>query len=102
MLRRKLVITGLSIFLPMLGNSWAGEMPSSDVSSAQQRVATALHAAPYFYDKHVQVSVQGNAVVLNGFVASAWDLQEAERIATEAAKPVKIIDSLTIKEGGNR
>src|ERR1700722_18324132 len=49
-----------------------------------ERVKAALHDDPYFYDKHVTVTVQRGDVVLGGFVFSAWDLQEAIRIAGKA------------------
>jgi osmotically-inducible protein OsmY len=36
----------------------------------RKRVKDALHSDPYFYDKHVTVSVKNGAVVLRGFVTS--------------------------------
>jgi osmotically-inducible protein OsmY len=66
------------------------------------RVKAALHADPYFYDKHVTVSVKRGAVVLGGFVFSDWDLRNALRIARRAAGDSPVIDNLSIKEGGQR
>jgi osmotically-inducible protein OsmY len=80
-------------------------MPGAAVSTdeeLQERVRTALHAAPYFYDEHVTVSVEQGAVVLRGFVFSDWDLQEAIRIAGEAAGDRRVIDNLSINQGGRR
>lgn len=67
-----------------------------------ERVKAALHAAPYFYDEHVTVTVEQGAVVLSGFVFSDWDLQEAIRIAGKAAGDRRVIDNLSIKQGGRR
>jgi hypothetical protein len=68
----------------------------------KNRVQSALHADPYFYDAHVTVSVENGAVVLRGFVFSEWDLRNAVRIAAKAAGDRKVIDNLSIKEGGRR
>jgi osmotically-inducible protein OsmY len=66
------------------------------------RVKTALHVDPYFYDKHVTVSVEKGSVVLRGFVFSAWQLQDALRIARKAAGNTPVVDNLSIKLGGGR
>ena len=65
-------------------------------------VKAALHTDPYFYDKHVTVSVEHGAVVLRGFVYSAWDLQDAIRIAGKAAGDRRVVDELSINQGGRR
>ena len=77
------------------GNGVAGE-------ELLKRVTAALHTAPYFYDRHVTVSIEGDSVVLRGFVFSDWDLIEALRIAKKAAGDRSVIDDLSIKEGGSR
>jgi osmotically-inducible protein OsmY len=66
----------------------------------EKRVKAALHSAPYFYDEHVTVSVEQGAVVLRGFVFSDSDLQDAIRIARQAAGDRPVIDNLSIKDGG--
>jgi osmotically-inducible protein OsmY len=66
----------------------------------QRRVTAALHDDPYFPDEHVTVSVDRGAVVLHGFVFSGWDLQDALRIAQKAAGSRRVIDNLSIEEGG--
>jgi len=66
----------------------------------QQRVSAALHAQPYFDDRHIDVSVRGGAVVLSGIVFSDWDLRDALRTARKAAGAIPVIDSLSIEEGG--
>jgi osmotically-inducible protein OsmY len=68
----------------------------------RKRVKQALHADPYFYDRHVTVSIEGGVVVLHGFVSSAWDLQDAIRIASKAAGDRRVIDKLSIELGGGR
>ena len=67
-----------------------------------KRVKDALHSDPYFYDEHVTVSVEKGAVVLHGFVSSEWDLRDAIRIASKAAGDRRVVDNLSIKEGGQR
>jgi osmotically-inducible protein OsmY len=68
----------------------------------RKRVKAALHANPYFYDEHVTVSVEQGAVVLRGFVFNDWDLREAIRIAGRVAGDRRVIDNLSIKQGGRR
>ena len=67
-----------------------------------ERVKTALHVDPYFYDEHVTVSVEQGVVVLRGFVFSDWDLRDAIRIASKAAGSRRVVDNLSIKQGGRR
>ena len=67
-----------------------------------ERVRSALQAAPYFLDRHVDVSVRDGNVILTGFVFSDWDLRDALRIAADAARPHRVIDDLRIEEGGRR
>jgi osmotically-inducible protein OsmY len=67
-----------------------------------KRVKDALHANPYFYDAHVTVSVEHGVVELRGFVDSAWDLQDAIRIAGTAAGGRRVVDNLSIQLGGSR
>jgi osmotically-inducible protein OsmY len=64
------------------------------------RVKTALHTDPYFYDRHVTVSVEKGSVVLGGFVFSGWELRDALRIARKAAGNTPVIDDLSIQLGG--
>ena len=47
----------------------------------RKRVKAALHADPYFYDRHVTVSIKSGRVVLNGFVFSDWDLRSGARVS---------------------
>jgi osmotically-inducible protein OsmY len=68
----------------------------------EKRVRAALHADPYFYDEHVTVSVEQGAVVLRGFVFSDWDQRQAIRIAGKVAGDRRVIDNLSIKQGGRR
>ncbi|HEY0746885.1 MAG TPA: BON domain-containing protein [Steroidobacteraceae bacterium] len=68
----------------------------------RQRVQSALHADPYFYDRHVKVAVKNGQVTLHGFVFSDWDLRNAVKIARDASGGAPVSDDLTIKEGGRR
>jgi osmotically-inducible protein OsmY len=63
------------------------------------RVKAALHADPYFYDRHVAVSIENGVVVLRGFVFSDWDLRQALSIARKAAGDKPVVDNLSIKQG---
>jgi len=88
-------------------NSGAGSISATQSANQadedlRNRVQTALHVDPYFYDAHVRVSVEKGSVVLNGFVYSDWDLQDALRIARKAAGNTTVVDNLSIKEGGRR
>jgi osmotically-inducible protein OsmY len=78
-----------------------GAKQSAD-EDLRNRVKTALHVDPYFYDAHVTVSVENGAVVLHGFVFSDWELRDALRIARKAAGDTLVVDNLSIKEGGKR
>jgi osmotically-inducible protein OsmY len=75
--------------------------PAED-EALRQRVALALQQAPYFYDGHVDVSIEKGDVVLRGLVFSDWDLRDAIRIATKAADGRRVVDDLSIVQGGRR
>jgi osmotically-inducible protein OsmY len=68
----------------------------------QERVAAALHADRFFFDRHIVVSVQDGVVVLRGLVFSDWDLRDALRIARKAAGENLVVNSLTLIQGGRR
>jgi osmotically-inducible protein OsmY len=112
------VISGLPGFAAPVGaqNAAAPAVSSSNsiaASAAQgadsvtdeelrERVRVALHSDPYFYDEHVSVSVEKGVVVLRGLVFSDWDLRNAMRIASHAAHGRRVVDDLTIHQGGRR
>jgi osmotically-inducible protein OsmY len=79
----------------------SGPAPADD-EALRQRVALALQEAPYFYDGHVNVSIEKGDVVLRGLVFSDWDLRDAIRIATKAADGRRVVDNLSIVQGGRR
>jgi osmotically-inducible protein OsmY len=87
---------------PVPTTTATAQAADSPNEALRQRVTTALHADPYFYDKHVTVSVEKGVVVLRGFVFSDWDLRDALRLARKAAGDVPVVDNLSIKEGGRR
>jgi hypothetical protein len=66
----------------------------------RSRVVTAMHVDRYLLDEHIEVAVTNNAIVLRGFVLSAWDLREAIRVARKVAGDTRVVDELSIKEGG--
>jgi osmotically-inducible protein OsmY len=79
--------------------------PGANVTTDEElraRVQAALHSDPYFYDRHVSVSVDKGVVSLNGFVFSDWDLHDALRIARRAAGENRVVDDLSIEVGGLR
>jgi osmotically-inducible protein OsmY len=87
------------------GSTAVAATPGADSMTDEElsrRVQAALHADPYFYDKHVSVSVDNGAVVLHGIVFSEWDLRDAIRIAKQAADRRLVVDDLTIQLGGGR
>jgi osmotically-inducible protein OsmY len=85
-----------------VADSATHESASVTDDKLMQRVKTALHTDPYFYDEHVTVSVENGDVVLRGFVTSDWDIRDALRIAKKAAGGRRVIDDLSIKLGGSR
>jgi BON domain len=110
------VACGLGGFATPVGAQYAAAPPPSRLDSIaasetqsaawvadeelRNRVKAALHADPYFYDEHVTVSIEKGAVVLGGFVFSDWDLRAAMRIARKAAGDIRVVDNLSIKQGG--
>jgi hypothetical protein len=84
------------------GSGVATAAAAATVQEAAEHVQAALQSDPYFYGAHVTVSVEGDSVVLNGFVFSDWDLRDAVRIARGAAGGRRVIDNLSIKVGGRR
>jgi osmotically-inducible protein OsmY len=93
---------------PALSQPASATLPSTQSADSiadvklEKRVRVALHSDPYFYDRHVTVSVENGAVVLQGFVSSEWDLLDAIRIASKAAGDRRVIDNLSIELGGGR
>ena len=105
------VIGGLAAFTAPVGAVAAEAMSRSDSyvtpggdtatdDQLRERVQDALHSDPYFYDRHVSVSVENGVIVLSGMVFSASDLQSAIRIADRAAGHNRVQDELQIYLGG--
>ncbi len=71
----------------------------SDLRDAelQGRVSAALHAEPYLYDRHIDISVRGGAVVLSGIVYDDVDLEDALRTARGVAGTTPVVDRLSIE-----
>jgi osmotically-inducible protein OsmY len=87
----------------LAGSATRADTPNTAADEeVRQRVTAALHSDPYFYDEHVSVSVEKGVVVLRGFVASEWDVRDALRIAGKAARDKRVIDDLSIEQGGRR
>jgi osmotically-inducible protein OsmY len=73
----------------------ATQSSSADAQLADT-VQAALHADPFFYDRHVTVSVEQGKVVLRGFVSDGGDLIRAKSIAAKAAGGRPVVDYLSI------
>ncbi|HXP66709.1 MAG TPA: BON domain-containing protein [Steroidobacteraceae bacterium] len=84
------------------GAAHAQNVNSPSDAEVQSRVQQALHADRYFYDGHVDVAVDHGVVYLRGLVFSDWDLRDAKRIAVAAAGDRRVVDDLTLVEGGRR
>jgi osmotically-inducible protein OsmY len=93
---------GFAVYGLATGAARADTPNAAPDEELRQRVTAALHSDPYFYDEHVAVSIEKCVVVLRGFVASDWDLHDAMRIATKAARDTRVIDDLSINQGGRR
>lgn len=74
---------------------------SSSDGDLVARVKTALHSDPSLFDKHIRVSMEKGKVVLRGFVESPQALQKAVAAADKVAGDGKVVNNLTIKEGGD-
>lgn len=74
----------------------ADQSSPADVQLAD-KVQAALHADPFFYDRHVTVSVEQGKVVLRGFVSNGEDLIRAKQIAAKAAGGTPVVDDLSIR-----
>ena len=85
---------------PEMSEASAPQGTDPQNTELQQRVSAALHAQPYFDDRHIDISIRGGAVVLSGIVFSDWDLRDALLTARKAAGTRPVIDSLSIEEGG--
>jgi hypothetical protein len=68
----------------------------------RQRTVAALHAQPYLDDRHINVSVEGGAVVMSGFVYSSEDLLQALRTARAHAGGAPVVDRLSIEREERR
>jgi osmotically-inducible protein OsmY len=63
----------------------------------KQRVETALHDDPFFYDGHVAITVKNGVVHLLGIVFDAADIQDARRIIRKKVAGVKrVVNELQI------
>lgn len=63
----------------------------------KQRVESALHHDPFFYDGHVAVTVKNDVVHLQGIVFDAADIQDARRIIRKRVSGVKrVVNELEI------
>jgi osmotically-inducible protein OsmY len=71
---------------------------STSDQELKARVQTALNSEPYLYDRHIRVSVDNGVVALHGLVFSAWDLEDAMRVANQAVHGKPVVDNLSINE----
>jgi hypothetical protein len=78
-------------------NTIVATRPSAAEEQLAESVQAALHADPYLYDKHIEVSIEHGDVTLRGFVSNYWDLLNAKKIAGKAAGTRRVVDYLSIK-----
>jgi hypothetical protein len=72
-----------------------GEKPAVD-EEVKERVETALHTDPYFYDGHVTVTVINGVVHLQGVVFDNSDMQAARRISKKIPGAKRVVNELEI------
>src|ERR1700722_15165600 len=73
---------------------------SSPDAEVKQRVETAMHSDPYFYDEHITITIKDGVVTLHGIVFDDWDLRTARRIAKRIPGVKRVINDLEIELGG--
>lgn len=78
-------------------NTIVATQPSAADEQLAYNVQAALHADPYLYDKHIEVSIEQGDVALRGFVSNYWDMLAAKKIAIKAAGERRVVDYLSIK-----
>ena len=102
-LRATAICASLGVLL-LCGTAAAATPYGSSIPDADLRdsVQYALRVDPYFFDGHVEVSVDHGVVHLRGLVFSDWDLRDAIRIASKAAGDRRVVNNLTLVEGGRR
>jgi osmotically-inducible protein OsmY len=81
------------------GSATQGAGSTTD-QELRARVQAALHSEPYLYDRHIRVSADNGVVALHGLVFSAWDLQDAMRVANRTVHGKPVVDNLSIYEVG--
>ena len=73
---------------------------SAPDAEVKQRVETAMHSDPYFYDEHITITIKDGVVTLHGIVFDDWDLRTARRIAKRIPGVKRVINDLEIELGG--
>jgi hypothetical protein len=96
-----IVLTSLGPVGCASGGAGPNTMVASQLSAADQQLAdnvqAALHADPYLYDKHIEVSIEHGDIALRGFVSNYEDMISAKKIAIKAANGRRMVDYLSIK-----
>jgi osmotically-inducible protein OsmY len=96
---------GVLLSALLYGSAAAASAPDLNAvtdEQLQERVVAAMHADRFFFDRHINVSVNNGVVVLRGLVFSDWDMRDALRIARAAAGDKLVVNSLTLIQGGRR
>ena len=91
---------GIQVFAQDLAATGNSSQTAGQGGDVVARVKAALHSDPGLFDKHIDVSSKNGKVVMNGFVATAQDMQKAVKAANKAAGEGRVVNNLTIKEGG--
>jgi hypothetical protein len=58
------------------------------------QVEEALHSDRFFYDEHVNVTVENGVATLRGMVFDDWDMRQAMRISRRIAGVKRVINDL--------
>jgi osmotically-inducible protein OsmY len=74
------------------------ESPPAQGSDLAVRVKQALHSDKALDDRHIDVAVVHDEVVLTGFVEDSRELLVAGEVAAKAAGTKKIVNHLSVKQ----
>ena len=88
-------LAGCASNAPLSVATVATQASAADVQLAD-KVQAALHADPFFYDRHVTVSVEQGKVVLRGLVSVGGAIISAKKIAGKAAGGRAVVNYLSI------
>ena len=71
-------------------------MPESTSSRVHSRAQAALGGSPIFALRRLQVSSQGDSLVLSGRVATFYHKQLAQEVVREATEGIQVVNSIHV------